>query len=100
MGIGADIHPGPDPALGDDATHLDINVVLQDGIDNLDVGLDAAVFPDDGAALQVDVGIDNGVFADADGRLDIGGLRVLSLIHISEPTRLGMISYAVFCLKK
>src|SRR5450756_2855186 len=30
------------------------------------------------------------------------GLKVkaLSLIHISEPTRLGMISYAVFCLKK
>src|SRR5665648_557246 len=27
-------------------------------------------------------------------------VRVLSLIHISEPTRLGMISYAVFCLKK
>ena len=26
--------------------------------------------------------------------------RLLSLIHISEPTRLGMISYAVFCLKK
>src|SRR5428012_23765 len=25
---------------------------------------------------------------------------VLSLIHISEPTRLGMISYAVFCWKK
>ena len=24
----------------------------------------------------------------------------LSLIHISEPTRLGMSSYAVFCLKK
>src|SRR5450759_89680 len=29
-----------------------------------------------------------------------GNARVaLSLIHISEPTRLGMISYAVFCLK-
>src|SRR5450756_2881073 len=30
------------------------------------------------------------------------GMRIqyLSLIHISEPTRLGMISYAVFCLKK
>src|SRR5428012_16047 len=28
------------------------------------------------------------------------GHHVLSLIHISEPTRLGMISYAVFCLKK
>src|SRR5450756_2704805 len=25
--------------------------------------------------------------------------QMLSLIHISEPTRLGMISYAVFCLK-
>ena len=31
------------------------------------------------------------------GRMDIW---TLSLIHISEPTRLGMISYAVFCLKK
>src|SRR5450759_181420 len=34
-------------------------------------------------------------------RLEIdGGVKVenLSLIHISEPTRLGMISYAVFCL--
>src|SRR5450756_2808639 len=27
-----------------------------------------------------------------------GDLQDLSLIHISEPTRLGMISYAVFCL--
>src|SRR5450759_3389773 len=33
---------------------------------------------------------------------EFGGYKVekLSLIHISEPTRLGMISYAVFCLKK
>src|SRR5450756_2840388 len=31
--------------------------------------------------------------------LDLGA-KDLSLIHISEPTRLGMISYAVFCLKK
>src|SRR5450756_2884997 len=29
-----------------------------------------------------------------------GAIMTLSLIHISEPTRLGMISYAVFCLKK
>src|SRR5450756_2903151 len=29
-----------------------------------------------------------------------GNIENLSLIHISEPTRLGMISYAVFCLKK
>src|SRR5450759_5874825 len=27
-------------------------------------------------------------------------LQNVTLIHISEPTRLGMISYAVFCLKK
>eukprot|EP00825_Cyclidium_porcatum_P042559 TRINITY_DN5855_c0_g1_i1.p4 TRINITY_DN5855_c0_g1~~TRINITY_DN5855_c0_g1_i1.p4 ORF type:complete len:121 (+),score=3.14 TRINITY_DN5855_c0_g1_i1:661-1023(+) len=30
----------------------------------------------------------------------VGVVEHLSLIHISEPTRLGMISYAVFCLKK
>src|SRR5450759_5551529 len=33
-------------------------------------------------------------------RLGYSGVLYLSLIHISEPTRLGMISYAVFCLKK
>src|SRR5665648_1223157 len=33
-------------------------------------------------------------------QLDLAGNLYLSLIHISEPTRLGMISYAVFCLKK
>ena len=32
--------------------------------------------------------------------LDVALGYELSLIHISEPTRLGMISYAVFCLKK
>src|SRR5450756_3023485 len=32
--------------------------------------------------------------------LFIDEIHTLSLIHISEPTRLGMISYAVFCLKK
>src|SRR5450756_1818396 len=36
--------------------------------------------------------------AAASGR--VRTVRLLSLIHISEPTRLGMISYAVFCLKK
>src|SRR5450759_5224079 len=34
------------------------------------------------------------------GNATIGEDVNLSLIHISEPTRLGMISYAVFCLKK
>src|SRR5450756_2730250 len=31
------------------------------------------------------------------GKVLNGALHDLSLIHISEPTRLGMISYAVFC---
>src|SRR5659263_65642 len=31
---------------------------------------------------------------------DLGSPEAFNLIHISEPTRLGMISYAVFCLKK
>ena len=33
------------------------------------------------------------------GMIETRGL-VLSLIHISEPTRQAEISYAVFCLKK
>src|SRR5450756_208996 len=33
------------------------------------------------------------------GHATPGTAITLSLIHISEPTRLGMISYAVFCLK-
>src|SRR5659263_411380 len=40
-----------------------------------------------------------GSVADAEELARRQGLH-LSLIHISEPTRLGMISYAVFCLKK
>src|SRR5665648_1092931 len=34
-----------------------------------------------------------------ESREDTQAMAHLSLIHISEPTRLGMISYAVFCLK-
>ncbi len=85
MGAGPHIHPDAQAALGDDGAHLDINVVFQDGIDNLDRRLDAAVLADDGVALQVDVGIDDGVPADADERLDISGLRVDEadpLVHV------------------
>ena len=38
--------------------------------------------------------------AGADVIMTLGGVQALSLIHISEPTRLLSISYAVFCLKK
>ena len=34
------------------------------------------------------------------GKHPLSGVHNLSLIHISEPTRLLSISYAVFCLKK
>src|SRR5450759_3958422 len=37
---------------------------------------------------------------DSRDNISLPALSDLSLIHISEPTRLGMISYAVFCLKK
>src|SRR5450756_2646061 len=47
--------------------------------------------------LAEELGISRGVIVEAYQRLREEGL---SLIHISEPTRLGMISYAVFCLKK
>src|SRR5678815_1753635 len=43
------------------------------------------------------------LFNPVDARSDpsfLAALRELSLIHISEPTRLLSISYAVFCLKK
>src|SRR5674536_387452 len=39
--------------------------------------------------------------ASCHGKAGLGdGVKALSLIHISEPTRLLSISYAVFCLKK
>ena len=40
------------------------------------------------------------VDADIDPKILMPGTGSLSLIHISEPTRLLSISYAVFCLKK
>src|SRR5450756_2900596 len=51
------------------------------------------------------VSANKGFVTDLSNRLDPRGAAIavnqnLSLIHISEPTRLGMISYAVFCLKK
>src|SRR5450756_2354676 len=45
--------------------------------------------------MQVSAGANNRTVLSV---LDL--FQALSLIHISEPTRLGMISYAVFCLKK
>src|SRR5678816_4825368 len=40
------------------------------------------------------------IFRQAQVAIEAASLVILSLIHISEPTRLLSISYAVFCLKK
>src|SRR5450756_462766 len=54
-----------------------------------------------GALLVLGAGILAALlFVRSRDRLGLQGAASLSLIHISEPTRLGMISYAVFCLKK
>src|SRR5678815_2206574 len=56
----------------------------------------------DGLPITADVGLEEDIKAliaaaeDKYGPVDV----FLSLIHISEPTRLLSISYAVFCLKK
>src|SRR5450756_3157588 len=54
-----------------------------------------------GRETQMDWSIIEGKWKELKGhaREQWGKLSDLSLIHISEPTRLGMISYAVFCLK-
>src|SRR5678815_3341694 len=70
--------------------------VLQDGTHSLEQSAKAT-----GRVLQA-------VYTELhDQRIDYGGTLLkpnmvlsLSLIHISEPTRLLSISYAVFCLKK
>src|SRR5450756_3178168 len=65
-----------------------------------DPGIAVGMVEVTGAALVLDplnvVGVHSGIGA----RRVRSGAGGLSLIHISEPTRLGMISYAVFCLKK
>src|SRR5450756_2443969 len=52
------------------------------------------------AAGMIVVAVDNSSFGVAQTYVSTRVGQRLSLIHISEPTSLGMISYAVFCLKK
>ena len=65
--------------LGDDGIHLTLREWVNSGLMTL---------------FFLVVGLE------ARREFDLGDLRDLSLIHISEPTRLRRISYAVFCLKK
>ncbi|MHA6497252.1 hypothetical protein ACX3VG_10385, partial [Escherichia coli] len=44
--------------------------------------------------------IDANKAAITDTRNDVSAVQSLSLIHISEPTRLDVIAYAVLCLKR
>src|SRR5450756_2621499 len=52
------------------------------------------------AELERDGAQDQAEQHEHDGEVEPAEGHGISLIHISEPTRLGMISYAVFCLKK
>ncbi|GAB5780462.1 hypothetical protein JMUB7512_27790 [Staphylococcus aureus] len=54
------------------------------------------LFADKNMPLAIDASKDEPSLAD----MQQSALSKLSLIHISEPTRLRCISYAVFCLKK
>src|SRR5450756_2898540 len=83
---------------------ISVEILGQDAVDRRDLSLErqrdhrecsVAIIPDQGCCKRVRFFYD-GVF-----EILLGAhIRYLSLIHISEPTRLGMISYAVFCLKK
>src|SRR5665648_1074693 len=71
-----------------------VAITDHDGIDGVQEGLIA------GEALDILVipGVEFSVDETNGVGMHILGYRID--IHISEPTRLGMISYAVFCLKK
>src|SRR5450756_1365984 len=64
----------------------------------LDAGVDFLRAVTDGRVVHVSTHSANPLLHDSSSLCRAVGK--LSLIHISEPTRLGMISYAVFCLKK
>src|SRR5660397_282487 len=51
-------------------------------------------------ACRTKVTSDMEIFIPEESRMGAGDVLELSLIHISEPTRLRRISYAVFCLNK
>src|SRR5450756_435871 len=53
----------------------------------------------DDVMMAIARGGDRALPNDRGGMVMQASVQLLSLIHISEPTRLGMISYAVFCLK-
>src|SRR5659263_474587 len=55
---------------------------------------------EDAAMASPEIGVRRGARCFARSIVVVTWSLSLSLIHISEPTRLGMISYAVFCLKK
>src|SRR5450756_849154 len=81
---------------GADVTDLD-SAVWPMGVTRAAGGV-LAVGGVDARALAAEYGTPAWVVDETDFRARAAAFR-LSLIHISEPTRLGMISYAVFCLK-
>src|SRR5450759_3210840 len=79
------------------------DVITHRGPDDEGIFIDGAVGLGHRRLSIVDVASGHQPMTNEDSTLHItynGEIYNLSLIHISEPTRLGMISYAVFCLKK
>src|SRR5665648_1227026 len=85
-------------------------VVANDHVDlNMYAGEIHAILGENGSGKSTLMSVLAGLYRPDEGKILVnGGERKfrsprdaidLSLIHISEPTRLGMISYAVFCLK-
>src|SRR5678815_808430 len=64
------------------------------------VGTPSGKVQDVGLTSEVVWAIENGTLTREERFSSKGPVSILSLIHISEPTRLLSISYAVFCLKK
>src|SRR5450756_1814057 len=87
-----------DPAPATTFGHLDSTIRLERSISEL--GIYPAVDPLTSTSRVLDPLVVGQEHYDTAREVQRVLQRYLSLIHISEPTRLGMISYAVFCLKK
>ena len=61
------------------------------------IGSRNAIYTDNGGTLSIEESI---LYGSMEGIVNFGTASILSLIHISEPTRLRRISFAVLCLKK
>ena len=89
---------GPAGPPGDQGPPGPSGAVPVDSAERINIEISSVAVPSGGGAPTVQLTLTNDLTQGLKG-LPAGDIR-LSLIHISEPTRLRRISYAVFCLKK